>query len=225
MNPMNLRIAVTVAALLASSTVFSAITLNVPEEIKIVAVNDQEVNAGLLRKNQSFKLNAGINRINVRYTEYFQHVDSSHDILKSGVVSLQTPALQDGQEYRLALINAPQSFEAAQLFKKQPIIGLYDQNNQLIIQQIGVSESVQPLLGKTLSTKTIDLTMTSGSTPVQPTTSLVAKQQISNGQEPIDVIKQDYRQQSNVSALQKLWKQASTNERREFMAWLADQVE
>lgn len=35
--------------LMMSSSVFSAVTISTPEEIVILAVNDQEVNAGLLR--------------------------------------------------------------------------------------------------------------------------------------------------------------------------------
>ena len=43
---MDLRIAATAAVFLFSTSVFSAVTVTVPEEIKIVAVNDQEVNSG-----------------------------------------------------------------------------------------------------------------------------------------------------------------------------------
>ncbi len=45
-------------------------TVTVPEEIKIVAVNDQEVNSGLLRSNQTYSLDAGINAISVRYNNF-----------------------------------------------------------------------------------------------------------------------------------------------------------
>lgn len=45
-------------------------TLTVPEEIKMIAVNDQEVRSGLLRSDQTYKLDAGTNAISVRYTEF-----------------------------------------------------------------------------------------------------------------------------------------------------------
>ena len=114
---MDLHITAAVVALLSSTSAFSAVTLTVPEEIKIIAVNDQEVRSGLLRSDQTYKLDAGTNAISVRYTEFFQHNDNSHDILKSGVVTVKTPELKDGEAYKLALINAPKNFDEAKNIK------------------------------------------------------------------------------------------------------------
>ena len=141
---MDLRITAAVVALLGSTSAFSAVTLTVPEEIKIIAVNDQEVRSGLLRSDQTYKLDAGTNAISVRYTEFFQHNDNSHDILKSGVVTVKTPELKDGEAYKLALINAPKNFDEAKKYKDQPIIGLYDAKNQLLVQQAGAKDAAKP---------------------------------------------------------------------------------
>jgi len=70
---MALRLTFAVAALLMSGTVFSAVTLTEPEEIKNVAVNDQEVNTGLFRSvDNHYKVDAGEISLSVRYSQYFE---------------------------------------------------------------------------------------------------------------------------------------------------------
>jgi len=203
---MDLRIAATAAVFLFSTSVFSAVTVTVPEEIKIVAVNDQEVNSGLLRSNQTYSLDAGINAISVRYNEFFQHSDNSHDILKSGVVTVKTPSLKDGETYRLALIQAPKDFDAAQKYKNQPIIGLYDAKNQLLVQQTGAKDAAKPWFGNRVLTKKLDMT-TQVATPVHQPAAVYTQSADQNDQQLIQ-----------------LWQKASKAERQKFMTWLAEQT-
>ena len=203
---MDLRIAATAAVFLFSTPVFSAVTVTVPEEIKIVAVNDQEVNSGLLRSNQTYSLDAGVNAISVRYNEFFQHSDNSHDILKSGVVTVKTPSLKDGETYRLALIQAPKDFDAAQKYKDQPIIGLYDAKNQLLVQQTGAKDSAKPWFGNRVLTKKVDMT-TQAATPVHQPAAIYTQSAEQNDQQLIQ-----------------LWQKASKAERQKFMTWLAEQA-
>ncbi|MDT0199937.1 MULTISPECIES: DUF2057 family protein [unclassified Acinetobacter] len=203
---MDLRIAATAAVFLFSTSVLSAVTVTVPEEIKIVAVNDQEVNSGLLRSNQTYSLDAGINAISVRYNEFFQHSDNSHDILKSGVVTVKTPSLKDGETYRLALIQAPKDFDAAQKYKNQPIIGLYDAKNQLLVQQTGAKDAAKPWFGNRVLTKKLDMT-TQVATPVHQPAAVYTQSADQNDQQLIQ-----------------LWQKASKAERQKFMTWLAEQA-
>lgn len=203
---MGLRIAATAVVFLFSTSVFSAVTVTVPEEIKIVAVNDQEVNSGLLRSNQTYSLDAGINAISVRYNEFFQHSDNSHDILKSGVVTVKTPSLKDGETYRLALIQAPKDFDAAQKYKDQPIIGLYDAKNQLLVQQTSTKDAAKPWFGNRVLTKKVDLT-TQAATPVNQPAAVYIQSADQNDQKLIQ-----------------LWQKASKAERQKFMTWLAEQA-
>ena len=203
---MGLRIAATAAVFLFSTSVFSAVTVTVPEEIKIVAVNDQEVNSGLLRSNQTYSLDAGINAISVRYNEFFQHSDNSHDILKSGVVTVKTPSLKDGETYRLALIQAPKDFDAAQKYKNQPIIGLYDAKNQLLVQQTSAKDAAKPWFGNRVLTKKLDMT-TQVATPVHQPAAVYTQSADQNDQQLIQ-----------------LWQKASKAERQKFMTWLAEQA-
>lgn len=203
---MDLRITATAAVFLFSTSVFSAVTVTVPEEIKIVAVNDQEVNSGLLRSNQTYSLDAGVNAISVRYNEFFQHSDNSHDILKSGVVTVKTPSLKDGETYRLALIQAPKDFDAAQKYKDQPIIGLYDAKNQLLVQQAGTKDAAKPWFGNRVLTKKLDMT-TQVATPVHQPAAVYTQSADHNDQQLIQ-----------------LWQKASKAERQKFMTWLAEQA-
>ncbi|ENX13617.1 hypothetical protein F894_01831 [Acinetobacter sp. CIP 51.11] len=203
---MDLRIAATAAVFLFSTPVFSAVTVTVPEEIKIVAVNDQEVSSGLLRSNQTYSLDAGVNAISVRYNEFFQHSDNSHDILKSGVVTVKTPSLKDGETYRLALIQAPKDFDAAQKYKDQPIIGLYDAKNQLLVQQTGAKDAAKPWFGNRVLTKKVDMT-TQAATPVNQPAAVYIQSADQNDQQLIQ-----------------LWQKASKAERQKFMTWLAEQA-
>ena len=203
---MGLRIAATAAVLLLSTSVFSAVTVTVPEEIKIVAVNDQEVSSGLLRSNQTYTLDSGVNAISVRYNEFFQHSDNSHDILKSGVVTVKTPSLTDGETYRLALIQAPKDFEAAQKYKDQPIIGLYDAKNQLLVQQAGSKDAAKPWFGNRMLTKKVDMT-TKAAAPVNQPAAIYTQSVDQNDQQLIQ-----------------LWQKASKAERQKFMTWLAEQA-
>jgi uncharacterized protein YccT (UPF0319 family) len=182
------------------------VTVTVPEEIKIVAVNDQEVNSGLLRSNQTYSLDAGINAISMRYNEFFQHSDNSHDILKSGVVTVKTPSLKDGETYRLALIQAPKDFDAAQKYKNQPIIGLYDAKNQLLVQQTGAKDAAKPWFGNRVLTKKLDMT-TQVATPVHQPAAVYTQSADQNDQQLIQ-----------------LWQKASKAERQKFMTWLAEQA-
>ncbi|MCO8071466.1 DUF2057 domain-containing protein [Acinetobacter lwoffii] len=203
---MDLRIAATAAVFLFSTSVFSAVTVTVPEEIKIVAVNDQEVNSGLLRSNQTYSLDAGVNAISVRYNEFFQHSDNSHDILKSGVVTVKIPSLKDGETYRLGLIQAPKDFDAAQKYKDQPIIGLYDAKNQLLVQQAGTKDAAKPWFGNRVLTKKLDMT-TQVATPVHQPAAVYTQSADQNDQQLIQ-----------------LWQKASKAERQKFMTWLAEQA-
>ncbi|CAM4300233.1 DUF2057 family protein [Acinetobacter pragensis] len=202
---MPLRFTAIISALVISSTAFSAVTVKVPEEIKIVAVNDQEVSSGLLAKSQ-YKIKAGENTINVRYSGYFQHADNSHDILKSGIVALKTPALVDGETYRLALIHAPQDFDEAQKYKDQPIFGLYNKENKLLVQQAGTKSEQKNWFSDALFNNQSD-DLTNDKAVVNQTAAIQSVSASGNQEQP----------------LIHLWQQSSKAERQEFMAWVAEQ--
>ncbi len=224
---MTLRLTVAAAALMLSSAGFAAVTLTVPEEIKIVAVNDQEVTGGLFRSTEKYKLDAGENLLTVRYSEFFQHADNSHDILKSGVAAIRTPALIDGQEYRLGLVNAPKDFDAAQKYKDQPIFGLYDKSNQLLVQQAGAKKEQKSIFSNGVLGNAVDFTKKEAVPENQPAPVYAQSVAVkpTNVVSPVAASKNVTINENGADQqLIQLWQKASKAERQKFMSWLAEQA-
>ncbi|WP_445116013.1 YccT family protein [Acinetobacter sp. WZC-1] len=228
---MTFKLSMVTLGLLMSSSVFAAVTITVPEEIVMLAVNDQEVNAGLFRtKKNDYKVDAGNVALSVRYQQYFEHMSGEHDILKSGVVTIQAPALQDGQKYTLALVNAPSDFDTAKKYAEQPTIALYDKNNQLVVQQTGANNEPKPWLTGGLFGRVFDLTSDKKTPANQPapvyvkgaaaqsTSTVAAAPAVTTATVPVAVDGNAADQQ-----LIQIWKKASKAERQRFMSWLAEQ--
>lgn len=224
---MSLRVGVAAFGLLLSSSVFSAVTITAPEEIVILAVNGQEVNNGLIpSKKNNYQVDLGNLTVNVRYREYFEHLNGEHDIVKSGVVTIQTTDLKDNQTYNLALVNAPKDFSQAKKFAEQPTVALYDQSKKLVVQQTGANNEAQPWFsGNSLLARTLDLTQKNKNNVVnQPapvyaaSTTNVAPVAVTATTVVSGNIKTTDQQ------LVELWQKASKAERQKFMAWLAGQT-
>ena len=224
---MSLRVGVAAFGLLLSSSVFSAVTITAPEEILILAVNGQEVNNGLIpSKKNNYQVDPGNLTVNVRYREYFEHLNGEHDIVKSGVVTIQTTDLKDNQTYNLALVNAPKDFSQAKKFAEQPTVALYDQSKKLVVQQTGANNEAQPWFsGNSLLARTLDLTQKNKNNVVnQPapvyaaSTTNVAPVAVTATTVVSGNIKTTDQQ------LVDLWQKASKAERQKFMAWLAGQT-
>ena len=224
---MSLRVGVAAFGLLLSSSVFSAVTITAPEEIVILAVNGQEVNNGLIpSKKNNYQVDPGNLTVNVRYREYFEHLNGEHDIVKSGVVTIQTTDLKDNQTYNLALVNAPKDFSQAKKFAEPPTVALYDQSKKLVVQQTGANNEAQPWFsGNRLLARTLDLTKKNKNNVVnQPapvyaaSTTNVAPVAVTATTVVSGNIKTTDQQ------LVDLWQKASKAERQKFMAWLAGQT-
>ena len=220
---MAFKLGVAAIALMACSSAFSAVTISVPEEIKLLTVNDQEIRSGLFSSAQQVKVNAGENVINLRYQQYFEHHNGAHDILKSGVITLKTPILQDGENYRLALVNPPKDFDAAKEFKDQPSVGLYNQKNQLLVQQTGAKASSTGWLIGSLRNKTVDVTQNS-TTVNQPAAVYTAAALLPSEKTTSVTLHTQKQTQGKEPQLIQLWQQASKAERQKFMSWLAEQA-
>ena len=224
---MSLRVGVAAFGLLLSSSVFSAVTITAPEEIVILAVNGQEVNNGLIpSKKNNYQVDPGNLTVNVRYREYFEHLNGEHDIVKSGVVTIQTTDLKDNQTYNKKIVNAPKDFSQAKKFAEQPTVALYDQSKKLVVQQTGANNEAQPWFsGNSLLARTLDLTQKNKNNVVnQPapvyaaSTTNVAPVAVTATTVVSGNIKTTDQQ------LVELWQKASKAERQKFMAWLAGQT-
>lgn len=215
-NEMVIRSIFAITLILASVTTFSAVTITAPEEIKILAVNDQEVNTGLFRaKNNQYKVDAGKNSLSVRYNQYFEHLNGEHDIVKSGVITLTTPLLKDGESYALNLVNAPTNYETAKKYAEQPVIALFDQNKKILVQQTGVNTEQKPWLSQSLFGKVTDLTQKK-SIPLNQPAPVYSQTSVTESVEDRSISTTDQQ-------LIQLWKKSSKIERQKFMNWLGEQ--
>lgn len=218
--------------LIMSASTFAAVTITAPEEIVVLAVNDQEVNTGIFRtKKNEYKVDAGQTAISVRYQQYFEHLNSEHDILKSGVVTITAPNLQDGQTYKLNLVDAPKDFDAAKKYAEQPTIALYDQNNQMIVQQTGANNEAKPWLSGGVFGRVFDLTTSKKSEnqpapvyantqqPVATANTAVTTTTSAPSTTPLNVNTANGADQQMIQ----IWQKASKAERQRFMSWLAEQ--
>ncbi|WP_293735079.1 DUF2057 family protein [uncultured Acinetobacter sp.] len=226
---MSLRVGVAAFGLLLSSSVFSAVTITAPEEIVILAVNGQEVNNGLIpSKKNNYQVDAGNLTVNVRYREYFDHLNGEHDIVKSGVVTIQATDLKDNQAYNLALINAPKNFSEAKKYAEQPTVALYDQSKQLVVQQTGANNEVQPwFTGSSLLGRTLDLTQKNKNNTVNqpaPVYAGTTSQVVATAPVAVTTVAAIGTAKTTDQQLAELWQKASKAERQKFMAWLAGQT-
>jgi len=212
-----------IAALIFSlgNVAYAAVTIAAPEVIDVLAVNDQEVKNNFLRSQEStYKIDAGKANLSIRYRQFFQHLNGEHDILKSGVVTVQTPDLKDGETYTLALVNPPQSFEAAKIYAAQPTVALYNSKNELVVQQTGANTEAKPWLGSGLLGRSFDLTQKQIKPSVhQPEPTYTAS--------IVDTVKtaMTSRNTQTDQQLIELWKKASKAERQSFMNWIAEQAQ
>ncbi len=221
---MKSRAALLVAGLMMGADAFAAVTITVPEDIKVLAVNDQEVSSGFLRAAASqYKVDAGKNSISMRYVQYFEHRNGEHDIVKSGVLTLNTPELMDGEKYTLKTVNVPTEFEAAKKYAEQPTVALFNSKQQLLVQQTGANTAQKSWLGKGLFGTDVDLTQKKQSVNEQPSAVYpVSDKAVADSQKQ----KQPQTAASVSTADQQLihiWKSASKSERQKFMTWLAEQ--
>ncbi|ENX41632.1 DUF2057 family protein [Acinetobacter sp. NIPH 2100] len=226
---MSLRVGVAAFGLLLSSSVFSAVTITAPEEIVILAVNGQEVNNGLIpSKKNNYQVDPGNLTVNVRYREYFEHLNGEHDIVKSGVVTIQAPDLQDNQSYTLGLVNGPKDFDAAKKYADQPTVALYDQNKKLVVQQTGANNEAQPwFTGSNLLSRTLDLTQKNKNNAANqpaPVYAGATAQAVAAAPVAVTTAATVGTAKTTDQQLAELWQKASKAERQKFMAWLAGQT-
>lgn len=224
---MSFRVGIAALGLLLSSSGFSAVTITAPEEIVILAVNGQEVNNGLIPSSKNnYQIDPGNLTLNVRYREYFEHLNGEHDIVKSGVVTIQASDLQDNQSYSLGLVNAPKNFDAAKKYAEQPTVAIYDQTKKLIVQQTGANNEAQPWFSSnSLLGRTLDLTQKNKNNTVnQPAPVYAATTTPATVAAPIAITTTNGAAKTTDQQLAELWQKASKAERQKFMAWLAGQT-
>ena len=213
-----------------SQNLYAASTITAPDEIVIVGINDQAIKSSLLKKSKEYKVNPGTLSLSVRYQAYFEDNLNRHDIVKSDVLRLDVPQIQDNQRYVLKLINAPKDHDDAKKYAEQPMIALFDQNNQQVVQELKMSNQPRNSILGGLFSDSVDLTQAAPTNNSSVAIRQTAKTQSSTGAQPVNTqiaVKQASTQLANVKSVDQhmiqLWQNASKAERQKFMTWLAEQ--
>lgn len=215
---------------LLSQNLYAASTITAPDDIVIVGINDQAIKSSLLKKSKEYKVNPGTLSLSVRYQAYFEDNLNRHDIVKSDVLRLDVPQIQDNQRYVLKLINAPKDHDDAKKYAEQPMIALFDQNNQQVVQESKMSNQPRNSILGGLFSDSVDLTQATPTNDSSVVTRQTVKTQSSTGAQPVNAqtaVKQASTQIANVQSVDQhmiqQWQNASKAERQKFMTWLAEQ--
>ena len=107
--------------------------------------------------------------------------------------------------------------------KDQPSVGLYNQKNQLLVQQTGAKASSTGWLIGSLRNKTVDVTQNS-TTVNQPAAVYTAAAVLPSEKTTSVTLHTQKQTQGKEQQLIQLWQQASKAERQKFMSWLAEQA-
>ena len=115
-----------------ASGAFAQVKLMVDDNIKVTAINGQEIKHGALQPlKREFNLEAGRHVITARYDRMFDLNRGDHDYLKSGNITI-TADLADNQTYQLVMPNQPNTYQAAKEYAKAPSLAVAYQGNILV---------------------------------------------------------------------------------------------
>ncbi|MFC6381569.1 DUF2057 family protein [Psychrobacter glacincola] len=130
----------------------AAVTLVVDDNIKVTAINGQELTQSVFQPlTKSFTLQPGKHVITAKYDRLYDLRRDEHDYLRSGNVSVAAE-MADNQTYRLTMPNQPEDYAAAKEYAKRPTLAI-QLNNTVIASQESVGGDNNSLfsgLGKAL---------------------------------------------------------------------------
>lgn len=122
----------------ASMLAQAAVTLNVDDNIKVTAINGQEIKQSVFQEpTRTFTLQPGQHAITAKYDRLYQLPRDEHDYLRSGNVSV-TAQLADNQTYQLTMPNQPEDYAAAKAYAERPTLAI-QQNNTVVASQQSVA--------------------------------------------------------------------------------------
>lgn len=128
-----------------TTSAFAQVQLTVDNNIKVIAIDGQEIRHGLLQPlQQNFTIEAGRHVITARYDRLYNLRNNEHDYLKSNNVTV-TVDLADNQTYQLIMPNQPNSYTAAKEYVKAPSLAITYNGN--IITQESINEGRAGVLG------------------------------------------------------------------------------
>ncbi|WP_230655883.1 DUF2057 family protein [Psychrobacter sp. I-STPA10] len=128
------------ATMLMTVSAQAAVTLLVDDNIKVTAINGQEIKQGLFQPlTKQFTLESGKHVITAKYDRLYDLSGDNHDYLRSNNVSV-TAELADNQTYRLTMPGQPEAYREARKYAEHPTLAI-EQDNQVIAQQESVNGS------------------------------------------------------------------------------------
>lgn len=139
-TPSTLCKKLTVSTLLVGASLVSVgaqaeVTLLVDDNIKVTAINGQELKQSLFAPlTKTFTLQPGQHVITAKYDRLYNFPRDEHDYLRSGNVSVAAE-LVDNQTYRLTMPGQPEDYEAAKKYSEQPTLAVQQGNNVVASQQ------------------------------------------------------------------------------------------
>lgn len=202
-------------ALVASSAAMAQVQLNVDDNIKVTAINGQEVRHGLLQPlQQKFTLEPGRHVITARYDRLFDLNSNNHDYLKSGNITI-TADLADNQTYQLIMPNQPNTYSAAKEYAKAPSLAIA-QNGQILAQEntsesrTGIFSGITGAIGG----------MFGGESAVTSNQKAIAAINSQSATAPVPVSAPASQAKSNLDGFMQLWLNSSEEEREKIRQWV-----
>ena len=130
----------------------AAVKLVVDDNIKVTAINGQELKQSLFQPlTKEFTLQPGKHVITAKYDRLYNLRRDEHDYLRSGNISVAAD-LADNQTYRLTMPNQPEDYAAAKKYAERPSLAIQQNNTVVASQQSigGTDGSIFSGLGKAL---------------------------------------------------------------------------
>ena len=198
----------------------AAVTLVTPEEIPVLALDQQEVNGSFFRSNKTtYKLDPGTHEIAVRYEQLFNLTNGDHDVLKSAVVS-ERANLEDNKTYRISLVNPPKNYDVAKDYVKQPVIAVLDEQGKVIAQQQGLDNAPKPMLGSSFFNRVMDFRNKPEMQKDLTTSQTDNNNQAITSNAKASTTTAGSATTGNLEQLKQLWQNASKQEREQFMQFI-----
>ena len=204
------------ASALLSTAAAAQVQLNVDDNIKVTAINGQEIRHGLLQPLQrNFTLEPGRHVITARYDRLFELRNDEHDYLKSGNITV-TANFADNQTYQLVMPNQPREYQAAKEYAKAPSLAV-SHNGRIIAQEDAEESERQGLLSGI--TGAIGGMFSRGDSAVVSNQKAIAA--IDNGQSNnTPTSNPSPRANNNLDGFMQIWLNASDEEREKIRQWI-----
>ncbi|WP_066800057.1 DUF2057 family protein [Moraxella oblonga] len=200
---------------LLTMNAFAEVKLMVDDNIKVTAINGQEIKHGALQPlKREFTLNKGRHVITARYDRLFD-LNREHDYLKSGNITI-TADLSDGQ-YELIMPNQPNNYHSAKEYAKNPSLAisqqgkiLFQENTQTEREGIlsGLGASLGGLFHRDNAVQANQKVIASLDTPSTNTTPVNTPNLTPNAGD------------DNLDGFMKIWLNSSESEREKIRQWI-----